>query len=105
MALKCLNQSRVDCDLNEEAIYHMVEICLNPDNQLPTDDTEDGLNEGTNGAPVNNTLRHVSCFTQSGQANQADTGRAAKTGIQTAEQLLKVSLCYHTKSRPEYNSL
>ncbi|THD28846.1 Tetratricopeptide repeat protein 21B [Fasciola hepatica] len=89
LALKCFNQSRVDCDLNEESIYYMVEICLNPDNQLPSDDAEDGLNEGTTSVPNSNGLRHVSCFTPNGPANQTENGRTTRTGLQTAEQLLK----------------
>uniref|UniRef100_A0A183AJA7 TPR_REGION domain-containing protein n=1 Tax=Echinostoma caproni TaxID=27848 RepID=A0A183AJA7_9TREM len=89
LALKCFNQSRLDCGLNEEAIYHMVEIALNPNNQLPTDDSDDIMNDGGMNNANSNSLRHVSAFPQNGSVNQSDNGTTATNGLQTAEHLLK----------------
>lgn len=40
-SLRFLNNARRSSEWGQQAIRHMIEICLNPDNDLPNENTQD----------------------------------------------------------------
>ncbi|KAM9307487.1 tetratricopeptide repeat protein 21A [Gastrophryne carolinensis] len=68
-ALKYFNKARKDSDWGEKAIANMIQICLNPDNEIIGGEVFSSLNEGDSWS--------------------GERGDSEKLGVRTAEKLLK----------------
>ncbi|CAL8090938.1 unnamed protein product [Calicophoron daubneyi] len=85
LALQHFNRARADVDYTEKAVYRMAEICLNPDNHVPTGDggdltfTGNNCNSGVNTAP--SVVGQLAAY--------EENARNVGVGYDTAEQLLK----------------